>query len=129
MSTNNDFLDVSDTYKRTVLVLGLNGSRGIYEGRAFDSTKVHCAMSMSGDNRLGYTAAVLKFGKCDNFDFYKDKGLQFPAVCELELRKVGTGIDKDEEEIVGLRYVGLARVRVESLASPGSPAATERKAA
>lgn len=123
------FLDVSETYKRKVLVLGMNGSKGIMEGRPYDSTKLHCAMGLTGEGRIGYSAAVLKFGKSDNFDYYNQRGFKFPAVCELELRATSTGMDKNDEEVVALTYLGLAEVRIVSEANSDSPAGQPKKAA
>lgn len=123
------FLQVSETYKRKVLVLGMNGSKGIMEGRAYDSTKLHCAMSLTGEGRIGYTAAVIKFGKSDNFEFYRDKGFQFPALCELELKATSTGMDKNDEEVVGLAYIGPVQAQIISTANPDSPAGQAKKAA
>ncbi|MFA9439299.1 hypothetical protein ACDA63_06635 [Uliginosibacterium sp. sgz301328] len=79
-------------------VLGAKKFKGEVEGSHFDNTKLYVVMEVSERNgsEVGYNAAVLPFGKSDEFE--KIKGLPFPLDCELTISMTTKGY-----EVLGLR--------------------------
>lgn len=123
-------VQLQETYKRKAIVLGLQGAKGVMEGgQKYDTSKLHCIIGLGGDGCIGYTAAAYKFGKFENFEFYQNQGIQFPALCELEMKATSKGLHQNNEEVVGLTYIGPVQAQLISAANTDFLAGQAEKAA
>lgn len=74
-----------------VLVCGAKRSKGVMDGKPYDSTKVYLQTDMdtSNENLIGFVTEEYKWGLSDNFDKIKD--IQTPFEAEAEFQLVNTG--------------------------------------
>lgn len=72
-----------------VKVTGMKPSKGDFEGRAYDSTKVYVETALDDTKGKGFASAEYSFGEASEFD--KFKHLTFPFVAEMELEIVTSG--------------------------------------
>jgi hypothetical protein len=106
-----NFFDVEDTYTKTSLVFGLNKTDfRADDGKVYDNTKVTIYAEMSGDNSFGGTCTQLLWGTKTNFDQAIAKGLVFPAICQLTVRKSAKKLGQEAEEVVELKYMQPVKV-------------------
>lgn len=74
-----------------VVITGAKGSKGEYEGRPFDSTKIYVQTMMdpSKGTMVGTATEQYDWGLSDNFD--KIKGLKFPLQAKVDFEQVTSG--------------------------------------
>jgi hypothetical protein len=113
------------------LVMGVIGSKGVMEsnGKPYDSTKCFVYTNLTGERKLGGSVVIYKYGTVENCDFLASKGFIFPAVCDLKIKKTSSGLDKENDEIIELKYIGPVEVKMVTAATEGSPAAQPKKVA
>lgn len=102
------FQDIESTYVSDCVVIGAKGSKGSFEGKSFDSTKIYVLRNLEGDGRHGVTAVEFPFGLESNFqDLLKTK-IELPARAKVTFRRVGKSLDKERqsEEIVSVEWIG-----------------------
>ena len=73
------------------LVLGMKGSKGTFEGKAYDSCTVYIQTRLdeSKGTMKGFGVGEYKFGEASTFDKYKH--LPFPFHAEVEIETVTSG--------------------------------------
>lgn len=79
--------------KVTVKVLGMKSSKGDYEGKPYDSTKVYVETKLdeSKGTQKGFAAAEYAIGLSGEYD--KFKHLAFPLMAEVEFEQITNGRD------------------------------------
>ncbi len=78
-------------FRTTATVLGIKRSKGTFEDRNYDSTKVFISMSLdtSKGDAAGQSASELTWGLSDNFA--KFASATFPFHAELDMEQVIKG--------------------------------------
>lgn len=71
---------------QVLTITGMKGSKGDYEGVAFDSTKVYAMTPMDESKGVakGFATVEYPFGKADEFDKFKHLTFPFKAECDME---------------------------------------------
>ncbi len=81
-----------------VIITGAKSSKGDYEGRPFDSTKIYVQTMMdpSKGTMVGTASEQYDWGTSENFETLK--GLKFPISANVDFEQVTTG--KNSKTIV-----------------------------
>ncbi len=74
-----------------MIITGAKSSKGEYEGRAFDSTKIYCQTKMNseGGEMVGFATSEYNWG--DSTNFSKIKHLDFPLKAKVNVEIVTSG--------------------------------------
>ena len=76
--------------KSNVIVRGARPSKGDYNGRAYDSTKVFAQSELQeGENFAGFVSTEYTWGT--SFNFERIKGLDFPFSAKAKMQVVSNG--------------------------------------
>ncbi|MCO8103924.1 hypothetical protein FK538_06900 [Acinetobacter indicus] len=79
-------------FETTVIVLGAKASKGEYNGRPFDSTKVFYQSDLQeGENFAGFVSTEVTWGT--SFNFERIKNLEFPFSAKAKMQSVSNGKD------------------------------------
>lgn len=77
-------------YESTIVVLGAKASKGEYNGRPYDSTKVFAQAELQqGENFAGFVSTEYTWGT--SFNFERIKGLEFPFSAKAKMQVVSNG--------------------------------------
>lgn len=77
-------------FKSTIIVLGAKSSKGDYNGKPYDSTKIFYQADLAeGENFAGQVGETLVWGTSENFP--KIKNLDFPFEAAVTLQQVSNG--------------------------------------
>ena len=77
-------------FETTIVILGAKASKGEYNGRPFDSTKVfEQAELQQGENFAGFVSTEYLW--CILFNFERIKGLDFPFSAKAKMQVVSNG--------------------------------------
>ena len=78
--------------KSNVIVRGARPSKGDYNGRAYDSTKVFAQSELQeGENFAGFVSTDYTWGT--SFNFERIKGLEYPFKAKATMKSVSNGKD------------------------------------
>lgn len=90
-----------------ITVVGMKSSKGEFEGKAFDSTKVYAMIDLdaSKGNAKGQAVAEYTFGDSTKFDEYKHLPFPFKAVADVEMVSNGK---TQKTVVVGIKPVDRA---------------------
>lgn len=74
-------------FTSNITVVGIKSSKGEFEGRAFDSTKVYALIDLdtSKGTAKGQAVAEYTFGDSTEFDKFKHLPFPFKAVADVEI--------------------------------------------
>jgi len=79
-------------FESTIVVLGAKSSKGDYNGRPYDSTKVFAQSELQqGENFAGFVSTEYTWGTSFNFD--RIKGLEYPFKAKAVMQIVSNGKD------------------------------------
>ena len=77
-------------FETTIVVLGAKASKGEFNGRAYDSTKVFAQSELQeGENFAGFVSTEYTWGT--SFNFERIKGLDFPFSAKAKMQVVSNG--------------------------------------
>ncbi|MDH1241415.1 hypothetical protein N5B99_12235 [Acinetobacter johnsonii] len=77
-------------YESQIIVLGAKASKGEFNGRPFDSTKVFAQAELQqGENFAGFVSTEYTWGT--SFNFERIKGLDFPFSAKAKMQVVSNG--------------------------------------
>ena len=77
-------------FETTIVVLGAKASKGEFNGRPFDSTKVFAQADLQqGENFAGFVSTEYTWGTSFNFD--RIKGLEYPFSAKAKMQVVSNG--------------------------------------
>ena len=77
-------------YESQIIVLGAKASKGEFNGRPFDSTKVFAQAELQqGENFAGFVSAEYTWGT--SFNFERIKGLEYPFKAKATMKSVSNG--------------------------------------
>ena len=77
-------------FETTIVVLGAKASKGEYNGRPFDSTKIFAQAELQeGENFAGFVSTDYTWGT--SFNFERIKGLDFPFSAKAKMQVVSNG--------------------------------------
>ncbi|MEG1856702.1 MAG: hypothetical protein RR231_14530 [Acinetobacter sp.] len=77
-------------FKSQIVVLGAKSSKGDFDGKPYDSTKVYYQAELQkGDNFVGQVGAEITWGT--SFNFEKIKGQKFPFTADATFQQVSNG--------------------------------------
>lgn len=98
-----------DVKNQRMHVVGVKRSKGEYEGKPFDSTKLYVNLDLnnSTDQGRGFATVEYTWGKSDNFD--KIKHLPFPFDADVDLSFVTNGKGGMVAQVVDVHPVSLAK--------------------
>ena len=78
--------------KSNVIVRGARPSKGDYNGRAYDSTKVFAQSELQeGENFAGFVSTEYSWGT--SFNFERIKGIEYPFKAKAVMQIVSNGKD------------------------------------
>ena len=78
--------------KSNVIVRGARPSKGDYNGRAYDSTKVFAQSELQeGENFAGFVSTEYSWGT--SFNFERIKGIEYPSKAKAVMQIVSNGKD------------------------------------
>ena len=78
--------------KSSVIVRGARPSKGDYNGRAYDSTKVFAQSELQeGENFAGFVSTEYSWGT--SFNFERIKGIEYPFKAKAVMQIVSNGKD------------------------------------
>ena len=79
-------------FESIIVVLGAKSSKGDYNGRPYDSTKVFAQSELQqGENFAGFVSTEYTWGTSFNFD--RIKGLEYPFKAKAVMQIVSNGKD------------------------------------
>lgn len=77
-------------FESTIVVLGAKASKGEFNGRAYDSTKVFAQSELQeGENFAGFVSTEYSWGT--SFNFERIKGLEYPFKAKATMKSVSNG--------------------------------------
>lgn len=77
-------------YESNIVVLGAKASKGDFNGRPFDSTKVFAQAELQkGENFAGFVSTEYTWGT--SFNFERIKGLEYPFSAKAKMQVVSNG--------------------------------------
>ena len=77
-------------FETTIVVLGAKASKGEFNGRAYDSTKVFAQSELQeGENFAGFVSTEYSWGT--SFNFERIKGLEYPFKAKATMKSVSNG--------------------------------------
>ena len=79
-------------FESTIVVLGAKASKGEYNGRPFDSTKIFAQAELQeGENFAGFVSTDYTWGT--SFNFERIKGLKYPCKAKATMKSESNGKD------------------------------------
>ena len=79
-------------FETTIVVLGAKASKGEYNGRPFDSTKIFAQAELQeGENFAGFVSTEYSWGT--SFNFERIKGIEYPFKAKAVMQIVSNGKD------------------------------------
>jgi hypothetical protein len=95
-------------FQTEVTVVGMRSSKGLYEGTAYDSTKVYAMTELdtSKGNAKGQSVAEYTFGDSTEFDKFKHLPFPFKAVADMEIVSNGK---TQKTVVVGIKPAAVAK--------------------
>ena len=79
-------------FESTIVVLGAKASKGEFNGRAYDSTKVFAQSELhEGENFAGFVSTEYSWGT--SFNFERIKGIEYPFKAKAVMQIVSNGKD------------------------------------
>lgn len=84
-------------FKSTIVVVGAKSSKGDYQGKPYDNTKLFYQTDLQeGENFAGSVSAEIRWGEASNFQKIKD--LSYPFIADVTMKQVSNG--KDQSMII-----------------------------